>query len=304
MPIGGEQQLWAQRCKVYIYRSAASNWISLGTGKCQLLEEEHGDVVFRFEDTSLRIPTVKHSLATATSLQRNSTSGRGFSWSAKDEIQGREEVGDQWFTIKFASAEAASSFKGIFDSHVGSHEDAHGAVTETGADSRRSNASVRMHQVASTDSQRPGYTRAGSISPATSMPASPMVSVRAFKAAAAAASADSGGEAWLLYFEQGTHMEDGAVREARTVYIGVYGSKAAAIENAPRAMDLYGDPNLPWRLRNIWGRREDYRRRVGDKGTVLAVKNADGSYQQTKIRKLHHNRDLPECVPDSGDLWE
>jgi len=298
MSTRGYEQLWAQRCKVYIYRSAAGDWVSLGTGTGQLVRIESGDVEFVFEDSTLRIPTVRHALATATPLQRNSTSGRGFSWSAKDQIQARADEVDQWFTVKLDSAENAAKFKDAFDGIVTSHEDTHGAVTEHGADTRRSDASVR-HHVATETPQDAAMARAGSTSPG-SVPASPVVSVRAFKAAA---SAEGAGEAWLLYFERGTHVKGGAVREAQTVYVGVFDSKAAAIRNASRAMDLYGDAALPWRQRDLWGRREDYRRRVGDKGTVLAVKNSSGAYQQAKIRKLHHNRDLQEVASDGGDPW-
>jgi len=109
-------------------------------------------------------------------------------------------------------------------------------------------------------------------------------------------------QAWLLYFEKGTNLPGGAVRDAQTLYVGTYDSKAAALRNAVRAMDTHSEPPEAWRTKDLWTRREDRRLEVGDKGTVISVSNDDGAYFQTKIRMVPWNKELPQCGSEEG-FW-
>lgn len=283
-PVGCEgEQLWAQRCKLYIYKTKASNWVQIGTGKGSLVRTmPSGRVEFLFEDETLMIPAAKQFIEASSDLQANAGTDKGWSWTAIDSIQGYhgQEQGPQtqWFTVKFATAEAAQFFKKAFDK-------------------LRKDPGTGDHLQTKIAAGQPG-------SPTSSAPFPPthggLASVHA-----GTSLASPPGDAWLVYFEKGTIAKGSNSMETSTIYIGAYDTKDQSILSAVRAMDTYCDKSQPWRVKDCWERREDRRKTVSDKGVIVSVENADGAFNHVKLRRVPFNLDLPPSgLTEGDDLWD
>lgn len=283
-----EEQLWAQRCKLYLYRLKARNWIHIGTGKGSL-SKKVGRVEFLFEDEKFHMPMARHFIDTASTLSLNAGTDRGWSWTAHDQIQQHGEEA-QWFTAKFASADAADNFK---DAFTALQEDPDAELPPFEAASRAESRASHAHTWQATSEHPARSQRRASPAP-SSVPASPEMDYRELSREAVRvpplAETAVKGEAWLLYFEKGTVKH--GMAETSTAYVGVYGSKAQALINSVRAMDTHDDIARSWRIKSHWTRCEDRRKTIGDKGAIIAVHGADGAFNQVKIRKLPFNQDL------------
>jgi len=284
----GEEQLWAYRCKLYIYRRKSKSWVDIGTGKGSLRRSHPSSgVEFAFVDEKNKIPMARHFVETATALKPNSGTDKCWSWTAKDQIQEGEGTEDQWFSLKFSTVDAAKKFKAVYDTFRPPGEN-------EGADEDESKADTLLGALPVS----PLFGAAEVASPASSCPASPEPTSRTLR------HLSSGGrEAFLLYFEKGVHQRGAAVRQASTIYIGAYDSKVQALSNAVRAMDHNCDPIRPWRDQQLWSVREDHRDSVGDKGVIILVQDDDGVYFQTKLRKVPLNMDLSQKGGSETALW-
>lgn len=266
-----EDQLWAQRCKLYLFRAKAKNWVQIGTGKGSLNRTAAGVVSFVFVSEELKIAMARHPLASASNPQPTQGTDKGWSWTARDTIQPPDGDKPQWFTAKFSTAHSGQSFKDAVDMLIA---DPSTAPPTPGA---RFPALAQGHL--------------GSISPISSRLASPQLGNAVPRV----------GEAWLLYFEKGVSRKGSAVRETSTIYIGAFESKTEAVTSSVRAMDMHSDPS--WRDRSLWDKVYDRRGTIGDKGVVVAVVAADGSFYHVKLRRVPFNLELPATGLSEGTLW-
>lgn len=295
---GGEEQLWAYRCKLYIFRHKSNNYVDIGTGKGSLRKSHPSSgVEFVFEDEKMKLPVARHLLDHSTPLKSNAGTDKGWSWKAKDQIQAAEERSeDQWFTIKFPTVDSANKFKSVWDMFKPQEEN-EGADDLTHADALQMPMLSAALPVSPTFGVPPEADALES--PETSCPASPEVATRTLRSQVAREPR----EAFLLYFEKGSYQRGAAVRQASTIYIGAYDTKVQALANAIRAMDHNCDPTRPWRERGYWSNVEDNRMNIGDKGVVILVQADDGAYYQTKLRKMPLNMDLPHMGGNDTQLW-
>jgi len=333
---GPETCLWAQRCKLYMYRRAAKGWVDIGMGKASLGKSHASSrMEFVFEDEENRMPMVRHYLDTATPLISKSGAGHVYSWTARDQIQVHPDEEQQWFAVKLSSVAAAKHFKDVFDCWVPAA--AAGGVCEDewqcggGKKGGGNNICDSLLAASPLKASFPASPLSaatpseavppimplvgGGLDPSSvlalggeAFPPSPLADTSSQARAMSASGGFRSGEVYLLYFETGRlsqGCEQRSMKQASTIYIGAYTSKEQALRNAVRAMDAHKDPKRSWRNKRLWTRCEDFRSQVGDKGIVLAVYGEGGVYFQTKIRKMHLNADLPQYGSEGdNDFWQ
>jgi len=317
----GDEQIWAQRCKLYSYKTNAHNWVHLGVGKGSLLRSAHKDTVgFVFLEEELKVPMAKHPVQSISGLQLNSGTAKGCSWSTgMDAIQSQ---GRQWFTAKFATSEAALRFKDALEALMENPGADILPAKTADLDCVRAQSPLSLSAVppalpgsrggtANSPGLFEGGARRRADSNASSSPGSPMLedALEEWQTLWPVTSSFSAHvpplQAWLLYFERSLVRPERNVRETSTVYIGAYDSKELALTMSVRAMDAHCDQSIPWRVRSCWEQVEDRRKLVGDEGIIISVQNTSGEFNRVKLCRMDFNKEFQSSGRSEGDtLWD